>query len=115
MNFFAELKRRNALLFWFGLFNLAVALLCLVLMPFEEIKILGVNRWLKPFKFYSSVGIMILTLGWLMYYLKDQGKVRRYSRLITILMFLENGLIMMQAVRNITSHVNSTSVFNEIV
>jgi len=26
MNFFSELKRRNALSFWFGLFNLAVAL-----------------------------------------------------------------------------------------
>ena len=115
MNFFTELKRRNALLFWFGVFNLAVAAICLVLMPFEEIKILGVNRWLKPFKFYSSVGIMILTLGWLMYYLSDQKKVIRYSRLIVILMFLENGLIMMQAVRNTTSHFNSTSVFNGIV
>jgi hypothetical protein len=30
-------------------------------------------------------------------------------------MFLENGLIMMQAVRNTTSHFNATSVFNGIV
>ena len=115
MNFFAELKRRNALLFWFGLFNLAVAVICLVLMAFEETEILGVNRWLKPFKFYSSVGIMILTMGWLMYYLNDQKKVRRYSRIMAIAMLFENGLIMMQAIRNTTSHFNSTSVFNGIV
>ena len=114
MNFFTELKRRNVLLFWFGLFNLAVAVICLALMPFEEIKILGVNRWLKPFKFYSSVGIMILTMGWLMYYI-DQKKVRRYSKIMVATMFFENGLIMMQAIRNTTSHFNNTSVFNGIV
>ena len=115
MNFFTELKRRNALLFWFGLFNLAVAVICLVLMPFEEAKILGVNRWLKPFKFYSSVGIMILTMGWLMYYMNNQKKVRRYSRIMAVTMFFENALIMMQAIRNTTSHFNNTSVFNGIV
>jgi len=115
MNFFTELKRRNALLFWFGLFNLAVAIICLILMPTEETRILGVNRWLKPFKFYSSVGIMILTIGWLMYYLSDQKKVKRRSWIIVITMFFENGLIMMQAIRNTTSHFNSTSVFNGII
>ena len=63
MKFFTELKRRNELLFWFGLFNLAVAIACLILMPFEETQLLGVNRWLKPFKFYASVGIMVLTMA----------------------------------------------------
>ena len=115
MNFFNELKRRNALLFWFGLFNLAVAVVCLILMPFEEIQILGVNRWLKPFKFYSSVGIMVLTMGWLLYYLNNAKKIRVYSWLIVITMFFENGLIMTQAIRNTTSHFNSTSALNGIV
>ena len=46
MNFFGELKRRNALLYWFGLFNLAMAVVCLILMTSEEFKILGVNRGL---------------------------------------------------------------------
>ena len=115
MNFFIELKRRNALLFWFGLFNLAVAVVCLILMPFEEIQILGVNRWLKPFKFYSSVGIMVLTMGWLLYYLNNAKKIRVYSWLIVITMFFENGLIITQAIRNTTSHFNSTSALNGIV
>jgi hypothetical protein len=115
MNFFTELKRRNALLFWFGVFNLVMAVICLAFMPAEETKILGVNRWLKPFKFYSSVGIMILTIGWLMYYLNEQKKVRSYSKIIAVAMFFENGLIMMQAIRNTTSHFNTTSAFNGIV
>ena len=77
MNFFTELKRRNELLFWFGLFNIAVAIACLILMAFEERQLLGVNRWLKPFKFYASVGIMVLTMGWLLYYLESVKKIKR--------------------------------------
>ena len=115
MNFFIELKRRNALLFWFGLFNLAVAIVCLILMPFEETEILGVNMWLKPFKFYSSVGIMVLTMGWLLYYLNNAKKIRTYSWLIVITMFFENGLIIAQAIRKTTSHFNATSALNGIV
>ena len=115
MNFFIELKRRNALLCWFGLFNLAVAMVCLVLMPFEETQILGVNRWLKPFKFYASVGIMVLTMGWLLYYLNNVKKITTYSWLIVISMFFENGLIILQAIRNTTSHFNITSSLNGII
>src|SRR5688572_614330 len=115
MDFFAELKRRNALLFWFGLFNLAIAILCLILMPSEEARILGVNRWLKPFKFYASVGIMVLTMGWLLYYLDSAKKIRLYSWLIVISMFFENGLILMQAIRNTTSHFNNSSPTDGIV
>ena len=115
MNFFIELKRRNALLFWFGLFNLAVAIVCLILMPLEETQILGVNRWLKPFKFYSSVGIMILTMGWLLYYLNNPKKIKIFSWLMVITMFFENGLIIAQAIRNTTSHFNATSALNGIV
>ena len=115
MNFFLELKRRNALLFWFGLFNLAVAIVCLVLMPFEVTQILGVNRWLKPYKFYASVGIMVLTMGWLLYYLNSAKKVKLYSWLIVISMFFENGLIITQAFRNTTSHFNISSPLNGII
>ena len=115
MNFFSELKRRNALLFWFGLFNLAMAIVCLILMPLEETQILGVNRWLKPFKFYASVGIMILTIAWLMYYLNNQKKVRTWSWIIFITMLFENGIIFIQAVRKTSSHFNYTSALNGIL
>ena len=115
MSFFRELRSRNQLLFYFGLFNLAVALVCLILMPFETMRILGVNRWLKPFKFYSSVGIMTLTMGWLLYYLNNKRAARIFSILLVLTMLFENGLILMQAVRGTTSHFNSTSAFNIIV
>lgn len=115
MSFFSELKRRNAVLFWFGLFNLAMAVICIALMAFEEIRILGVNRWLKPFKFYASVGVMVLTVGWLMYYLNDQKKVRKYSWIIVFTMFFENGIIFTQSVRETTSHFNYSTPVNNVL
>ncbi len=115
MQFFSELKKRNRLLFWFGLFNLAVAVVCLVLMQTDSFRILGVNRWLKPFKFYASVGIMTLTMGWLLHYLDQAKAVRRFSRGIAFVMFFENGLILMQAIRGTRSHFNNSSVFNSVV
>ena len=115
MKFISELKRRNQLLYWFGLFNLAVAIVCLVLMQGEQKQLLGVNLWLKPFKFYASVGIMILTMGWLLHYLNNPAKIKRFSIGLTISMFFEIGLILLQAIRGTTSHFNVSSGFNSIV
>ena len=115
MNFFTELKRRNRLLYWFGLFNLVVAIVCLMLMQSETRQISGVNRWLKPFKFYASVGIMVMTMGWLLHYLNDKKAVKRFSIGIFITMLFENGLIILQAIRGTTSHYNVSSIFNMMV
>jgi hypothetical protein len=60
MDFFSELKRRNALLFWFGLFNLAVAIVCLILMPFEETQILGVTGGLNLLNFMLPLALWYL-------------------------------------------------------
>jgi hypothetical protein len=115
MNFLNQLKQRNALLYWFGWFNLAVGITCFVGTYSDDLKLLGVSRWLKPMKFYLSVGIMIWTLGWLMHYLENRKKVRRFSWMIVVTMFFENGLILMQAIRNTTSHFNNKTPFDSIV
>lgn len=115
MNFFLQLKKRNPLLFWFGLFNILTGFVCLVLIPLDDTKILGVSRWLKPLKFYFAVGIMIMTMGWLLYYLDNLKKIKRYSRLLVFTMFFENGLILLQAIRKTTSHFNIKTGFDSII
>ncbi len=115
MDFIIELMSTNSLLYWFGLFNLIIAIVCLVLMQFETRQILGVNMWLKPFKFYASVGIMVLTMGWLLHYLNNAKAIRRYSTGIVITMFFENVLILLQAIRGTKSHYNISSPFNLII
>ena len=115
MNFISELKHRNKSLFWFGLFNIAVGFICLILMQVDNLQILNVNRWLKPMKFYFSVGIMILTMGWLLHYLNNAKKIKRYTWLLIVSMFFENGLIISQAIRGTTSHYNVNTLVDGII
>ena len=109
MKFLAELKQRNKLLYWFGLFNITVGIICLVMMLVDDRQLLNVNRWLKPMKFYFSVGLMILTMGWLFFYLDNPKKIKRFTWLLIFTMFFENGLIILQAMRGTTSHFNFNS------
>lgn len=115
MNIFLELQRRNKLLYWFGFFNIVVAILCIILQFTDDTQITGVNRWLKPTKFYLSVGLMAWTMNWLLHYLSSKRRIKIYSWLLVISMFFENGLILMQAIRGTTSHFNFSNSFNGIV
>jgi len=84
-------------------------------MQVDSQQILNVNRWLKPMNFYFSVGIMILTMGWLLYYLNDAKKIMLYSWLLIVTMFFENGLIILQAIRGTTSHYNANTLADLII
>ena len=115
MKLLVELKKRNALLFWFGLYNFAGTILSLVLMFLDETRILGISAWIKPFKFFASVGLMVWTMGWLMYYLDNQKKVIVYSLVLAISMFIENALIFLQSARATTSHFNIDTATDGII
>ncbi len=115
MNILKELHRRNRLLYWFGFFNILVGITCIILQFTDGTQILNVSRWLKPMKFYLSVGLMGWTMNWLLYYLSNAKKVSLYSWLIVVTMFFENGLVMMQAIRGTTSHFNVNNLFNSMV
>jgi hypothetical protein len=97
------------------MYNLLVGVICLLLIMQDNLQLLGVSRWLKPMKFYFSVGLMILTMGWLLDYLNDKKKVKRFSILLTVSMFFENGLILLQAIRGTTSHFNISSSANILI
>ncbi len=114
MHILTELRRRNILLYWLGLFNITVGIVCIVLQFTDDVQILGVSRWLKPMKFYLSVGLLAFTLNWLMHYLNNKKLVKIYSWVIAITMLVENGVILMQAIRGTTSHFNISSPFNGI-
>ena len=115
MNFLINLKKRNPILYWFGWFNFLVGLGCLAGMMVDDRQLLGVSRWLKPFKFYFSVGVLSWTLGWLMNYLGKPGRIKWYSLVISFSLFFENGLILLQSARGTTSHFNNATAFDGIV
>jgi hypothetical protein len=105
-SFLLEIKNRNRLLYWFGVYNLVVGILCIILMQFDSRQILGVSRWLKPMKFYLSVWIMAWSMAWLLYYLHYKKSVKVISWLIVVCMFIENFIIVLQSARGVRSHFN---------
>jgi hypothetical protein len=106
MGFLQQLKQRSQLLYWFGWFNVLIGLACFGGVFADDVQVLGVSRWLKPMKFYLSVGIMVWTMGWLLHYLSNTQKTKLYSSVIVFTMFFENAIILLQAVRGTTSHFN---------
>ena len=115
MKFLHQLRNRNALLYWFGWYNIVAGIICLLLIAFDHVHLLGISRWIKPAKFFLSVGIMVFTMGWILYYLQAKKSVVTISYLIVISMFFENGIIALQAIRRERSHFNVTNSLNSML
>lgn len=113
--FFNELKKRNPLLYFMGWLHFTAAIICIVAMQFDSTEILGIDRWIKPMKFFLSVSIMLWTMGWLMNFLHNKKKVRTFSWIIALAMLVENSIITIQSFRNTTSHFNNTSPLNSFL
>lgn len=63
MHFLIQLKNRNPLLFWYSVLNLVAAIVCAVLTQTTDITVLNINAFVKPAKFYVSIGIFVFTMG----------------------------------------------------
>lgn len=87
--FFIRLKSRNAILYYFGLFNFCGAIVTILLSQVDTVEIMGINRWIKPTKFFLSIGIVCWTMAWYLVYLTNQKIVRRYSIRTVITMSVE--------------------------
>ena len=89
----------------------AIFLLCLVILAvvslFDSTEILGINRWIKPMKFFVSTAIFLWTTAVYLYFLKGYEKSARFiSRAMILIFTFENFIVVMQAMRGTTSHFN---------
>ena len=104
--FFIQLKSRNPLLYSFGWLNIAGALICLVLTQFTSTEVMGINAYIKPMKFFTSIAVMAFTMSWYMVYLTNQRAVKTYSRVTVVTMIIELVIIVWQAANGRLSHFN---------
>jgi len=112
----SELRHRDPLLFWTG----AVMLLALIVVTLISIsdtrQILGLNPWIKPMKFLTSITIFLWTVAWLMPETVNQPRARATVRwTIATAMVIEIIMIIMQSARGTTSHFNIQSSFDGMV
>lgn len=111
MEFLSTLKSRNEWLFYFGMANLLLALLFLILSRTTSIEVAGTNAWFKPMKFAISIGMYALTMGWLMHDLPQWRDIWAANWLIIIMLGFEILYIGLQAGRGQLSHFNLSTPF----
>jgi hypothetical protein len=112
MKIFVEtLKFRNETLFYFGLSNLLLAFVFLILSKTTSTEVLGINAWIKPFKFALSASLYTFAMAWYCFYLKDFNTTL-FNWTVIIVFVFEMGYIIFQAARGQLSHFNiSTPVY----
>ena len=114
--FLAELYRRDPLLALTGWAQVAVLAVVLVIAPFDDRTVLGLNPWIKPSKFLVSVAIYVWTVAWFLDYLRDARWARRtISGGVAGVMVLEIACIVIQSMRGVRSHFNDATAFDQIV
>lgn len=108
----SELRHRDPLLFWTGVAMLLTLIVVTLLSISDTRLILGINPWIKPMKFLTSIAIFVWTIAWFMPESRPSAVIRWT---IALSMTIEIVCIIMQAARGTTSHYNNATPFDAIV
>jgi hypothetical protein len=99
-----------------GIISFALFVLMVGLSFIDSTEILGINRWIKPMKFFISISIFLWTIAVYLYYLKgNEAFARRISWGIITVMIIEMTIITGQAARGTMSHFNNSTPLNSIL
>ena len=111
-----ELRHRDPLLFWTGAFMLLMLLVVTLISISDTRQILGLNPWIKPMKFMTSITIFLWTVAWFMPETENKPRARAVvSWTIALAMLVEIFCIIMQSVRGVTSHFNHATAFDDAI
>ena len=105
---------KNPILVWSGFVVLALAVVFSIVSFFDHRQVMGVNLWIKPVKFFLSIGIFNLTMAWYLSLLPEGRKtaIRWYSWMVVIVFSIELIIITGQAARGQLSHFNVSTPLN---
>lgn len=96
-----------------GAVSLACSIFLAIVSLFDSTEILGINRWIKPLKFFVSTAIFVWTTAIYLLYLENHKKsARLISWSIIFIFFVELFIVVMQAARGTTSHFNVKTPFD---
>ena len=82
----------------------------------DPTEVLGVNRWIKPMKFFVSISVFMWTIGIYLYQLRGWERFSgRISLGLSAVFVIEMAAIVGQAARGTTSHFNIGNAFDGAV
>ena len=114
---FEEWRRREPMLAAFALLMMAAMMPTLIAMAIDARTFNGINVWIKPFKFQSSLAIFYATLAWFWGYLDAEVRARRSVRVAVLLIcgtgLFEVGYITFRAALAEGSHFNNSTRLTE--
>lgn len=106
-------KRNSPILYGIALLNFLGALGAIFGFFIDERTLMGVNVWIKPLKFFLSVGTYIITVGYIItFYPYSDRKKHIIRNLVSITLLMETVIIAFQAARGVQSHYNTSPVFD---
>ena len=83
-----ELYKNQKSLMIAGAISLAGFVILVIVSMFDSTQILGINRWIKPMKFFISIAIFVWTVAVYLNFLKDHKKSARFISWGMILIFV---------------------------
>ena len=111
-----DLWRRNAILAAAGWCFLALGVVLVFAMPFDDVELPGIDRFIKPAKFSFSILIYLWSLGWFSGYIDGARRTMAWiSGGIVLAMVVEIVCIAGQSFRARTSHFNFATGFDAAV
>jgi hypothetical protein len=108
---YSELARRQSTLARAGIAMAVLAIPSGLLGLFDDRRVLGINTWIKPTKFFISFAIYILTIAWAFAFLSPERRSRRTARYVVVVTIaaavLEQTVITVRAALGQRSHFNT--------
>jgi len=111
-----KIRKESPILYYIAIINLIGAIVCIPGLLWDDRTLMGVNVWIKPIKFLISVGIYILTLGYLItFYPFSKLKKNIIRNIVAWSLLLENTIVVTQAGRGVQSHYNMSTAIDGIL
>ncbi len=115
MELLNELAHRNLLLFVFGSVCMIGTIVTGVLIFSTSTEVLGINAYIKPFKFFLSTVIFTWSMAWYVGYLNHPTTVSLYAWTVILVLSFELIYITWKASQGDLSHFNISSAQNAMM
>ena len=113
---FSTVKNHSPILYWIVIVHFVLAIGSITSSFIDDRTLMGVNVWIKPFKFSLSTAVYILTFGFLVtLYPFSQRKKNLINNIVSWTLLIETGFIIYQASRGVQSHYNLSNPFDALI